>query len=135
VITKTNHEIERGRRVGTLLKTFKNVPNVPAAVDAQGQIVAMLAKDELIGQGEVVFMDLGENSGVVVGNRLFVVRRGDGVPKTMSPEIGEDDRRFPARALGEVVVVEVGKGIAIGLVTLSVQELGVGDLVMMQKAK
>ncbi|MBS1125023.1 MAG: hypothetical protein H6Q90_7251, partial [Deltaproteobacteria bacterium] len=48
---------------------------------------------------------------------------------------GADDRRFPARALGEIVVVEVGDKISIGVVTLSVQEMSIGDIVMMQKAK
>jgi hypothetical protein len=61
------------------------------------------------------------------------VRRGDAYPERMSNEIGSDDRRFPARALGEVVVVEVGDNISIGLVTLAVQEMSIGDLVMMQK--
>jgi hypothetical protein len=135
VIVESNREIMRGAKVGTLLKEFKNVPPLPPTVDAQGSIVAMLSRDELIGQGEIVITDLGEDSGVVVGNRLFVVRRGDAHPGVMDLEAGQDDRRFPARALGEVVIVEVGKGISIGLVTLAVQELGVGDLVMMQKTK
>ena len=66
---------------------------------------------------------------------MFVVRRGDALPDTMATKIGQDDRRFPARALGEIVVVEVGEKISIGLVTLSVQEMSVGDLVMMQKSQ
>ena len=95
----------------------------------------MLAKDQLIGEGEVVFIGAGKGSGVQVGNRMFVIRRGDARPETMSNEIGSDDRRFPARTLGEVVIVEVGGNVSIGLVTLSVQEMSVGDLVMMQKSK
>ena len=133
VITDANYEIERGAKVGPLVKKFKNVPPVPPKVDAQGPIVAMLAHDQLIGQGEIVFIALGKQSGIEVGNRMFVVRRGDAYPDTMSNEIGSDDRRFPARALGEVVVVEVGTNISVGLVTLAVQEMSVGDLVMMQK--
>jgi hypothetical protein len=82
-----------------------------------------------------VFIDLGEGSGVEVGNRLYVVRRGDAKPQVMDREAGQDDRRFPARALGQIVIVEVGKSISIGLVTLSVQEMSVGDSVMMQKSK
>lgn len=135
VITESNQEIERGTKVGPLIKEFKNVPPVPPKVDAQGSIVAMLKAEQLIGQGEVVFIDLGKGSGIEVGNRMFVVRRGDAKPPQMSNHIGQDDRQFPARALGEVVLVEVGENISIGLVTLSVQEMGVGDLVIMQKAK
>lgn len=135
VLLETFAEIERGARVGPLLTEFKSVPAVAAKADVQGTIVAMLSADQLIGQGEVVFLDLGKSK-VQVGNRMTVVRRGDGYDSSrgVSTGVGQDDRRFPARSLGEVVIVEVGKNIAIGLVTLAVQELGVGDMVMMQKA-
>jgi hypothetical protein len=134
-ITDSNREIERGALVGPLIKTFKTVPPAPNKVDAQGTIVAMLNGEDMIGTGEVVFIDLGESSGIEVGNRMYVVRRGDALleDEALSDTIGQDDRRFPARALGEVVVVDVGESVSIGLITLSVQEMGVGDLVMMQK--
>jgi hypothetical protein len=135
VIVDANQEIERGAKVGPLLKQFKNVPPVPPKVDAQANIVAMLTKDQLIGQGEVVFVDLGKGSGIEVGNRMFVVRRGDAKPPQSKDTVGQDDRRFPARSLGEIVIVEIGDKISIGLVTLSVQEMAVGDIVMMQKSR
>jgi hypothetical protein len=135
VIVDSTQEIERGLKVGPLAKEFKTVPPVPPSVDAQGTIVARLKPDELIGQGELVFIDLGEKSGIAVGNRMFVVRRGDAYPGRAESMIGQDDRRFPARSVGEIVVVDVGKNISAGLVTLSVQEMGIGDLVIMQKAK
>jgi hypothetical protein len=132
VILQANREIERGAKVGPLLTTFKTVPPSPPKVDAQGTVVAMLTYDQLVGQGEVVFVDLGKRSGVEVGNRMFVVRRGDALPKTMNRQAGQDDRKFPARALGEIVIVDVGERISVGLVTLAVQEMSVGDIVMMQ---
>jgi hypothetical protein len=135
VIVEANQEIERGAKVGPLAKEFTNAPPVPAKVDAQGQIVAMLTQDQLIGQGEIVFIDLGKKSGIEVGNRMFVVRRGDALPPQADDNVGQDDRAYPARSLGQVVIVEVGDKISVGLVTLSVQEAGVGDLVMMQKAR
>ena len=135
VIVEANQEIERGAKVGPLIKQFQNVNPVPPKVDAQGAIVALLTKDQLVGQGELVFVDLGKASGVEPGNRLFVVRRGDALPPKSKSTIGQDDRRFPARALGEVVIVEVGDNISIALVTLSVKEMGIGDIVMMQKSE
>jgi hypothetical protein len=135
VIVEANKEIERGLLVGPLLRQFKNVPPVTPKVDVQGSIVAMLTREQLIGQGEVVFVNLGEGSGLEVGNRMFIVRRGDAYPPQMDRRIGQDDRRYPARELGEIVIVEVGKKVSIGLVTLSVQEIDVGDTVMMQKPK
>ncbi len=131
-ITDSNMEIQRGAKVGPLLKEFSTVPNVPPKVDLQGTIVAMLTRERLIGQGELVFIDQGQSSGIEVGNRMYVVRRGDAYPGHALTTIGQDDRRFPARALGQIVVVEVGDKISVGLVTLSVQEMGVGDVVTMQ---
>ncbi len=135
VIVQANQEIERGAKVGPLAKQFTNVPPVAPKVDAQGPIIGLLTREQLIGDGEVVFVALGKNSGVEVGNRMYVVRRGDGRPDIMAKDVGKDDRRFPARALGEIVIVEVGEKVSVGLVTLSVQEMSIGDLVMMQAAK
>ena len=135
VITDANQEIERGAKVGPLLRTFKSVPPVPAKVDAQGTVVAMLTYDQLIGDGEVVFIDLGRKSGIEVGNSMFVVRRGDAYPKNMSLQAGQDDRKFPSRRLGRITIVDVGERISVGLVSLVVQEMGVGDLVVMQATK
>jgi hypothetical protein len=133
VISEVNQEIERGAKVGALVKQFHTVAPVAAKVDAQGAIVARLQNAQIIGQGELVFVDLGEKSGIEVGNRMYVVRRGDAFPSRMDKTIGQDDRRYPARSLGTIMIVEVGKNISVGVVTLSVQEMGIGDIVMMQK--
>jgi hypothetical protein len=134
-ITSSNSEIERGQRVGPLMTQFKSVPPQRNEVDLQGSIVAMLTADMLIGQGEVVFMDLGKGTGIKPGNRLFVVRRGDAFDdkKDTADLVGQDDRAFPARALGEVVVIQVGDQLSVGLIDRVSEEMGIGDLVMMRK--
>jgi hypothetical protein len=134
VIVESHQEIERGAKVGPLVKTYKTVPPVAPKVDAQGNVVAVLKQTALIGQGELIFVDLGKSSGVEVGNRMYVVRRGDAYPSMSKDTTGQDDRRFPARALGEIVIVEVGDQMSVGLVTLAVQEMGAGDIVTMQKS-
>ncbi len=135
LILDADQEIERGAKVGPLVTTFRPVPPALPKVDAQGTVVAMLTNDQLIGEGEVVFVDLGKRSGVEVGNRMFVVRRGDAYPKNMSDQVGQDDRKFPARRLGEFVIVDVGDRVSIGLVTLAVQEMSVGDIAVMQATR
>ena len=87
-IVSVTGEIERGARVGPLLRQFKSVPPVKNTVDATGTIVAMLTRDQMIGEGEVVFLDLGKASGVQVGNRLVVVRRGVLASTTSAPATG-----------------------------------------------
>lgn len=137
VIREANTEIERGALVGPLVRELKTVPPVAPKVNAAGEIIALLTRDQLVGEGEVVFIDLGEKSGLEVGNRMNVVRRGDALSESSgkAKDVGKNDTRFPTRALGEVVIVEVGPKMSIGLVTLSVQEMGVGDRVLMQLPK
>ncbi len=130
--------IERGMRVGTLQRTFKNVVPVPNARNLQGTIVAMVDKDQLIGNRQIVFIDLGKQQKVKVGNRLYVVRRGDAFAhgrRDPRHGIGQDDRRFPARAVAEVIVIEVGENSSVAMIIASVKEAGVGDMVLMRKAR
>src|SRR5206468_3892478 len=72
--------------------------------------------------------------GVIVESNQEIERGAKVGPLVKAYKTGQDDRRFPARALGEIVVVEVGDNMSVGLVTLAVQEMGAGDIVMMQKS-
>jgi hypothetical protein len=133
-ITEVNSEIERGALVGPLVRDFKTVPPVAPKVNAAGKIIAMLTRDQLVGEGELVFINLGEKSGLEVGNQMSVVRRGDGLTEAGGDKtgVGQNDEDFPNRSLGFVTIVEIGPKMSIGLVTLSVREMGVGDRVVMQ---
>ncbi|MCG8424932.1 MAG: LysM peptidoglycan-binding domain-containing protein [Proteobacteria bacterium] len=137
VITDSLDVIERGARVGPLQRTFRTVEPRRNKVDVQGTVVAMLGSEQLIGQGQLIFIDKGKGDGIEVGNRMFVVRRGDALEEIMKPSsnVGKDDRRFPARAVGEIIVVQVGKNASIALVTLALRAIGVGDLVLMRKSR
>lgn len=131
--------IERGHLVGPLQRTYRgdDVQLTPNERDLQGQIVAMLRSDQLIGDGQIVFLDLGEEDGLKKGNLLHVVRRGDAYTKTLDAKynVGLDNPDYPSRSVGRIVVVQVGKHTAVGLVLSTELELGIGDFVLMRKAK
>jgi hypothetical protein len=135
VILDSVEPIERGMLVGPVQKQFKNVETVAAKVDLEGTVVATLTADELIGARQVVFIDRGGKEGVVVGNRMHVVRRGDAYEAVAGPKtsIGRNDERYPARSIGEVMVVQIGQHSAIAVVTRSDREFGVGDRVLMTR--
>ena len=137
VILDSVDVIERGQRVGPLQRQFKNVDPVPAEVDLEGTIVADIASDQLIGARQVVVLDRGAEHRMKVGNKLHVVRRGDAYQKVMGPKtnIGKNDTRYPARSIGEVLVVQTGKRNSIAVVTRSDKEFGVGDHVLMVRGK
>lgn len=136
IIHEANDVIERGARVGPLKRTFKNVDTVPNEKDVQGRVVAQLTGDELIGATQILFVDLGSKVGVQPGNRMFIARRGDAQPDQYElVTTKKNDEKFPAWAIGEILIVDVGAATSMGLVTLSIQELGVGDLVLMRKSR
>lgn len=137
VILDSVDVIERGQRVGPLQRQFKNVDPTPAEVDLEGTIVADISADQLIGARQVVVLDRGSEHRVKVGNKLHVVRRGDAYAKVMGPRsnVGKNDTRFPARSIGEVLVVQAGKRNSIAVVTRSDKEFGVGDHVLMVRGK
>jgi hypothetical protein len=120
-----------------VLRTFTDVPPAPNQRDLEGTVVALLTRDHLIGTGEVVFVDLGSDAGVVPGNRLYVIRRGDAYSPVMRPGqvMGQNDPNFPARALGEIAIVQTGKSLSVGIVTMSMQEMGPGDKVVMRRSR
>src|SRR5690606_33621033 len=137
VITDSTDVIERGHLVGPLKRQFKRIEPTPNKRDLQGTIVAQLFADQLIGANQVVIIDRGTAQGIEAGNRLFVVRRGDAYEELGGSvdNTGQDDRRFPARAIGEIIVVEADRNSALAQVTLSVQEIGVGDRVLMRRSR
>ncbi len=114
-----------------------DVDLVPNEENRQGIILAMLDADQLIGDHQLVFIDLGKNQGVKKGNLMHVVRRGDAYDKMMAPghNVGQDDSDYPSRSVARLVVVQVGKDASIALVLTATQEIGIGDFVLMRKSR
>ncbi|HWM86075.1 MAG TPA: LysM domain-containing protein [Kofleriaceae bacterium] len=136
VLFDTVEPIERGMAVGPAKRQFRNVDTTPAEADLEGIIVAELRSEELIGARQVVFIDRGANHRVRVGNRLHVIRRGDAYePHGPYRSVGMNDTRYPARSIGEIMVVQTGKQTSIAVVVRSDKEFGVGDRVLMNRAR
>lgn len=148
----TTQEIERGAHFGPIPRRFDVVAPVPNEVDKEGTLFTALAPGELYGQGQVVFVDLGEGSGLKPGNTLEVIRRGDGLHRTMPSrsaalrlETGGDRRELqridrpeqPDKLKDEVVgtirVLAVGKRTATCYALESTSELEAGERVIVRK--
>jgi hypothetical protein len=101
----------------------------------------------------VLFIDKGADDGLKVGNRLFIVRRGDawrrtlqspGAANRISPESenlpemektpgSKDDPKYPDEIIGELRVVAVRKKTATCIVTQSKAELERSDVAVARK--
>jgi LysM domain len=137
VILDSVDAIERGMGVGPVRRQFRNIEPVAAVVELEGVIVAEIKSEELIGTHQVVIIDRGERDQVKVGNRMHVIRRGDAYETVMGPytNIGKNDARYPARSIGEILVVQTGEQSSIAIVARSEKELGVGDRVLMNRSR
>ena len=124
-ITDSNQEIQRGN----LLVPFKTPTSEIALKQAQkqlfGYIIAARQGKLGLGQNDIIYIDLGENDGLEVGNLLYMTR-----PRQQSEVIREKtDIKLPEVLLGSAVVLETEGNTASALVLKAVDAIVRGDLV------
>lgn len=134
--------IERGFRVAEMPRRFDMVPPRPADRDLETEVVATLRPQELLGAQQVVFVPVGREEGVAVGNRFFIVRSGDVWRDSLSAppatagatiEAPAEPEAYPAEIIAEGRVVDVRPNSATLLITRSVHEARVGDRAEMRE--
>jgi hypothetical protein len=154
-VVETLNVIERGAKVGPLDRTFKVVPPKRNDLDVQAHVLASLHPNEFFGENQVIFIDKGEDAGLKVGNRLFVMRRGDAwrrslvhphsgdrvspdderplPPMEQTPGSRSDEPNYPDEVIGEMRVVSLKKDSATCLLTHSRLEIEANDLAVARK--
>ncbi|HEY3593753.1 MAG TPA: LysM peptidoglycan-binding domain-containing protein, partial [Polyangiaceae bacterium] len=149
--------IERGAKVGPLGRRFDVVAPVRNEVELWAHIAASLYPYELYGQNQVVFIDKGQSDGLIVGNRLFVITRGDEYRKTLfgasdyaaasvqyesekpatvqkDGALGHgDDSKYPEEIIGEIRVLKVREHSATCLVVSALREIEPGERVVARR--
>lgn len=149
VITESTNVIERGAFVGELGRRYQLVPPVAAQADVNARVLTSLYPHVFVGKHQVVFIDRGAKDGLVAGNRLFVLRRGDTWRRTLdtasdaarssldllsdeplqietTPLLG-DEQQFPEEVVAELRVVKVHPCSSLAVVSESEVEIVPGD--------
>ncbi|HEY8431696.1 MAG TPA: LysM peptidoglycan-binding domain-containing protein, partial [Sandaracinaceae bacterium] len=134
--------IERGFRVAPMPRQFDLVPPQPADRDLSTRVVATLRPRELLGEQQIVFVPVGGEDGVRLGNRFFVVRTGDAwrddLPAS-APSVGAIEApppppaELPVEIVAEGRVVHVRPHSATLMITRSVREARIGDRAEMRR--
>lgn len=143
-ITEALDPIERGFRIAPVPRRFEVVPPRPNARDVESEVVATLRPQQILGDQQIVFVAAGSEEGVQLGNRWFVIRRGDEWRRTLTsdvhdygetiedaPEPSEDD--YPPEVIAEGRVVAVRPHSSTVLITSSTREVVVGDKVELRQ--
>ena len=122
-------EMTRGMPVTRLLDHYLLVNPRENQIDVEGTIVLAVKPLQELGQFFQVIIDRGSKDGVQVGNRFFVMRRGDGLLDLTT----ERDRDLPWEQIGEALVLDTQDRSSTAIITRSALEIRRGDRVMMQR--
>jgi hypothetical protein len=141
--------IERGALVGPVGRRFDVVPPRRNEADVKARVLTSIYPHVYLGQHQLAFLDRGSEDGLVPGNRLFVVRRGDTWRRSLktttsmaryrlrldvhervdyeaTPLEGKE-QDFPEEIVAELRVLRSEKYSSIALVTAAEREVVSGD--------
>ncbi len=141
VIVESLDPVERGYKVAPMKRRFVEVEPRTNRKGIRAKVVASLRPQRLNGDSGVVFVNVGREQGVEVGNRFIVVSSGDPWQQSMDSHprrLGStvelpDQPNYPDEAIAELRVVDVRKHTAACMVTSSVREVLVQDRAEMPK--
>lgn len=137
--------IERGYRVAPIPRQFEIVPPRANALDLEGRVVATLRPRAMLADQQVIFVNVGREDQVQLGNRFFIIRQGDDWRESLmtrgldygqleedAPEPNDDE--YPPEVIAEARVVDVRESTATLVVTSSTHEVSVGDKAEMRQS-
>ena len=90
VVVNSLEGIERGFRLAPLERNFYWVDVVPAERSLRATVVASLYPRKLPSTNQIVFVNVGAEQGVVIGNRFYIVRQGDEWRRSAEGKIGRE---------------------------------------------
>ncbi len=90
LVVRSLEGIERGFRIAPIERNFYWVNVVPAELSLRATIVASLYPRKLPSTNQIVFVNVGEEQGVVIGNRFYIVRQGDEWRRSSEGGIGRE---------------------------------------------
>ncbi|MEZ4432308.1 MAG: LysM domain-containing protein [bacterium] len=123
------NEMERGQPVVRELDHYAVVAPRQNLIDLQGTVVDALPPTTELAQFDTIFIDRGEKDGVQIGNRVFVMRRGDGrldLDKSV-------EQKLPWEQIGEALIVATRDRTATAILTRTALEVRRGDRIVMQR--
>jgi hypothetical protein len=124
--------VERGYAVSPKVRVFKSVEPRPAVANVEARIIASFSPAILLAAENFVVLSRGVKDGLAVGNRIFVVRRGDGYRPLMEGW-AKPDMRFPKEVVAELWVMDAGETASVAWVARSSKELRIGEIAELRK--
>ncbi|MDX2021105.1 MAG: LysM peptidoglycan-binding domain-containing protein [Deltaproteobacteria bacterium] len=118
--------VERGYFISKRVQPFRRVKPVASDVSLEARIVASFAPRGLLAEQDFVVLSRGSKDGIKVGNRSYVIRKGDGYRPRMERDPAYDDG-YPKEIVAQLLVVDVHEEAAVAWVERSTKEIQVGE--------
>lgn len=142
-VVETIDPIERGMPVILMERRFILEPPRPNKTNVRAQIIASTQPRTLLADGNVVFLNVGNDKGIVPGNRFFVVRQRDEWQEAMhgndAVQMGNivpvptyNRAELPKEVVAEMRVIKVRKKVTIAVITRTTTDVFQGDKVEMR---
>jgi hypothetical protein len=96
------------------------------------RVVAAFTPTQFLSAERFVVINRGRRDGVQVGNRNFVIRRGDGYRGVLE-DWEKMDPEYPKEVVGELWVIDVRENASVAWIARSFKELHVGETTEMRK--
>ena len=124
--------IERGSRISAAIRQFRRIEPRPSEVNLEARVVAAFTPGQFLAAERFVVLNRGRRDGVQVGNRNFVIRRGDGYRGVLEGWEAMDPES-PKEVVGELWVIDVRDNVSVAWIARSTKELRVGETTEMRK--
>jgi hypothetical protein len=141
-VVETIDPIERGMSVTFMERRFILEPPRANQSNVVAKIIGSTQPRQLLADGNVVFLNVGNDKGIVPGNRFFVVRQGDEWQEVMSGDAEQmgnivpvpkyDKCELPKEVIAEMRVVKVRKKVTIAVITRTTTDVFQGEKVEMR---
>jgi hypothetical protein len=124
VVSMSYREISSGAILLPWREGRREIPLKITSRPLSGVILGSLPGNRAVGVGDVVYLDLGKNQGIEVGNMLYAVR------KVVPDREYAGTVTLPKEVLGALVVVSTGKDASTALIIKSAETIYLGDQVV-----
>lgn len=126
-IGKVFREVERGAELYDYIPPVQEITLKKSSSEMGGYILATQAEKLTQGQHDIIFIDLGLEDGLNVGNMLYITRPREVTEKGLQ----KPDTPLPDDLLGAAVVIESRAQTAAALIVKSVKTIYRGDHILL----
>jgi hypothetical protein len=131
IVRSSYRAISPGDKLMPYKKRSEEITFEPGAEPIEGNIILSQGQTYIMGDGQIVFIDLGEAEDIKTGNRFEVFQ----MPEVVGPFASEAKHILSTESIGELLVLSVEQETAAALVIHALHEFTPGERIRLKTGK